>query len=622
MAGRIRDADIALVRERSPISEVVGAYVQLRSAGAGRLKGLCPFHEEKTPSFSINPSAGLYHCFGCGVGGDVIRFLRDVEHLTFVEAVERLAARAGIELTYEGGRGVARAEVSRRQRLLDAHAEAARFYAGCLDSAEAQPARRFLQERGFDRAAAQRFDVGFAPSGWDALTRHLLNQRFAVEDLVTGGLAKNSSRGSLIDRFRRRLLWPVRELGGAVVGFGARRLFDDDPGPKYLNTPETPIFHKGSLLYGADLARREIGTRYQAVVVEGYTDVMACHLAGVPTAVATCGTSFGPEHIGVLRRLLLDQDEFRSEVIFLFDGDEAGRAAALRAFKEDQRFVAQTFVTVERSGLDPCDLRRASGDAALRDLVARRVPLVEFVLRSVLAEFDLETAEGRTAALHETAPLVARIRDRALRPEYARRLAGWLGHPEPEPVLARVAELAGERPRATGKPPGRPARADGARSAGDEAAMAVEREAVKAAVQRPVLAGPAFDALDPAVFTSAQYRAVCGIIFASGGVTGAGDGAAWVDALSAQAPNDAARAVLTALAVEPLRFDGEDVEGYIAQVLDRLRELDVTRRTVELKSRLQRMNPIEQADRYNKLLGELVTLEQQRRALRERGVGG
>ncbi|MGZ6869178.1 MAG: DNA primase [Frankiaceae bacterium] len=617
MAGRIRDADIALVRERSPITDVVGAYVHLRPAGAGRLKGLCPFHEEKTPSFSINPLAGLYHCFGCGVGGDVIRFLRDIENLTFVEAVERLASRAGVELTYEGGRGVARAEVSRRQRLIDAHAEAARFYAGCLDNADALPARRFLQERGFDRAAAERFDVGFAPSGWDALTKHLMNMRFAADDLVAGGLAKYSSRGTLIDRFRRRLLWPVRELGGAVVGFGARRLFDDDPGPKYLNTPETPIFHKGSLLYGADLARRDIGTRYQAVVVEGYTDVMACHLAGVCTAVATCGTSFGAEHIGVLRRLLLDQDEFRSEVIFLFDGDEAGQAAALRAFKEDQRFVAQTFVAVEPSGLDPCDLRRVSGDAALRDLVARRVPLVEFVLRSVLARFDLETAEGRTGALHEAAPLVARIRDRALRPEYSRRLAGWLGYSDPEPVLTRVAELAGERPRAAGKPPGRAGRE--ARAA-DEAALAVEREAVKAAVQRPVLAGPAFDALDPAVFTAAQYRAVFGIIFSAGGVTTAGDSAAWVSALSEQAPNDSARGVLTALAVEPLRYDGDDVESYIAQVLDRLRELDVTRRTVELKSRLQRMNPIEQADQYNKLLGELLTLEQQRRALRERGV--
>ena len=617
MAGRIRDADIALVRERSPITDVVGAYVQLRPAGAGRLKGLCPFHEEKTPSFSINPLAGLYHCFGCGVGGDVIRFLRDIENLSFVEAVERLASRAGVELTYEGGRGVARAEVSRRQRLIDAHAEAARFYAGCLDSAEALPARRFLQERGFDRAAAERFDVGFAPSGWDALTKHLMNMRFAADDLVAGGLAKYSSRGTLIDRFRRRLLWPVRDLGGAVVGFGARRLFDDDPGPKYLNTPETPIFHKGSLLYGADLARRDIGTRYQAVVVEGYTDVMACHLAGVCTAVATCGTSFGAEHIGVLRRLLLDQDEFRSEVIFLFDGDEAGQAAALRAFKEDQRFVAQTFVAVEPSGLDPCDLRRVSGDAALRDLVARRVPLVEFVLRSVLARFDLETAEGRTGALHEAAPLVARIRDRALRPEYSRRLAGWLGYSDPEPVLTRVAEIAGERPRAAGKPPGR---AGGEGRAADEAALAVEREAVKAAVQRPVLAGPAFDALDPAVFTAAQYRAVFGIIFSAGGVTTAGDSAAWVGALSEQAPNDSARGVLTALAVEPLRYDGDDVESYIAQVLDRLRELDVTRRTVELKSRLQRMNPIEQADQYNKLLGELLTLEQQRRALRERGV--
>ncbi|HWH29106.1 MAG TPA: DNA primase [Mycobacteriales bacterium] len=612
MAGRIREDDIVLVRERAAIADVIGESVQLRPAGGGRLKGLCPFHDEKTPSFNVNPQLGFYMCFGCGESGDVISFVRNTEHLSFVETVERLAGRYGVQLRYEQGSAAAGRQASQRTRLVEAHRLAAQYYAEQLGSAEAALARQFLAERGFDQAAAESFGVGYAPRGWDALVKHLRAKGFSGEELVAGGLASEGRRGP-VDRFRGRLLWPIRELGGDVVGFGARRLYDDDNGPKYLNTSETPIYKKSAVLYGLDRAKKEIAKRRQAVVVEGYTDVMACHLAGVPTAVATCGTAFGTDHIAVLRRLLMDQDEMRGEVVFTFDGDAAGQKAALKAFGEEQRFVAQTFVAVSPDGMDPCDLRLARGDTAVSDLVAARTPLVEFAIRSVLAKYDLETVEGRVGALGEAAPLVGRLKDRALRPEYARRLAGWLGM-EVEPVLARVAELAGEprtpaQRRAAAPPPP------------DTAAVTAERELVKLAVQAPVLVAPQYDALGPEVFVHPGARAVHQLVLGAGGTASTAGGEAWVSALLRQAPDDSVRTAVTRLAVEAPLSDAEPDDRYAGAVLARVQELAAIRRAVELKQRLQRLNPVEEPEQYNRLFAELVQLEQTARALRERGIG-
>src|SRR3954468_11361432 len=531
--GRIRAADIALVRERSKIDEIVGEHLQLKRAGGGSLKGLCPFHDEKSPSFQVTPTRNLYHCFGCGVGGDVISFVQNIDHLSFSEAVELLAGRAGVQLRYEddGGRPTAgpdRAQAGQRARLGAANTAAAAFFAEQLGTPDAAPARQFLAERGFDRQVAIEFGCGFAPGGWDALTRHLRGKGFTQAELVTGGLAKESSRGTLIDRFHRRLVWPIRDITGDVIGFGARKLMDDDQGPKYLNTPETPLYKKSTVLYGIERAKRDIARRHQAVVVEGYTDVMACHLAGVTTAVASCGTAFGGEHISVLRRLLMDQDEFRGEVVYTFDGDAAGQAAAMKTFAEDQRFVGQTFVAVEPDGRDPCELRQAHGDAAVRDLVARRTPLIEFVLRTTLAGYDLDTVEGRVAALDKTAPLLAQIKDHALRPAYARRLAGLLGLPDETEVVARVRQLTGEgeqRPRSRPRAPQRTP---------DDAALEVEREAVKAALQCPEIAGPDFDAVEPSSYTSPDYAAVAAAVAGAGGAAGATTtGAAWLEEVAA-----------------------------------------------------------------------------------------
>src|SRR5262245_54565168 len=383
--------------------------------------------------------------------------MEKVDNLSFPEAVERLAARAGIELRYEQGGTVPGQEHSQRRRLLAAHQAAAAFYAERLHTPPAAPARAFLAERGFELADAERFGAGYAPAEWEALTRHLRGRGFTDAELLLAGLASQGRRGP-VDRFRGRLVWPIRDLTGDVIAFGARKLTAEDDGPKYLNTPETPLFKKSSVLYGADLAKRDIAHRRQAVIVEGYTDVMACHLAGVTTAVATSGTSFGEGHIAILRRLLMDDSQLRGEVVFTFDGDEAGRRAALRAFGMEERFVTQTFVAVQPDGLDPCDLRLKEGDAAVRDLVARRVPLYEFAVRAALSDYDLESAEGRIGALDAAARIVARIKDHALGKVYAIKVDRWLGLMDEELVLKRVAEhIPGRRGGDQGRtrPPGR-----------------------------------------------------------------------------------------------------------------------------------------------------------------------
>ncbi|MCS3842745.1 DNA primase [Microbacterium sp. AK031] len=436
---RIRQADVDEVKARTNIGDIVGERVALKSAGVGSLKGLCPFHDEKSPSFHVRPQVGYYHCFGCGESGDVYSFLREMDHVSFTEAVERLAGRIGYTLHYEDG-GAA-PETSGRSRLYAANAAAAEFFRSQLLSAEAETGRKFLGERGFDAGAAAHFGVGYAPRGWEGMMKALTAQGFTRDELLAAGLVSQGQRG-VYDRFRGRLVWPIRDVTGQTIGFGARKLYDDDQGPKYLNTPETIIYKKAQVLYGLDLAKRDIsrGDPRRVVVVEGYTDVMACHLAGLTTAVATCGTAFGAEHIKVLRRVMGD-DNASGEVVFTFDGDEAGQKAALRAFTEDDRFNAQTFVAVAPNGLDPCDLRLQRGDAAVRGLMDAKVPMFEFAIDRRLAGFDLATVEGQVGALRAAAPIVAEIRDRLLRPGYERVLARRLGM-DPTEVRAEVERAA------------------------------------------------------------------------------------------------------------------------------------------------------------------------------------
>jgi DNA primase len=682
MAGLIRREDIAAVRERARIDEVVGTYVTLKSAGVGSMKGLCPFHDERTPSFHVRPQLGLWHCFGCDEGGDVISFVQKIDHLPFTEAVEHLASKVGVQLRYEdGGPSRPREEPGRRQRLIDAHRVAEEYFAVQLDSPGAAPARQFLAERGFDRQAAATFGVGFAPQGWDNLLRHLRGRGFTEAELTASGLVSQGNRG-IYDRFRGRLVWPIRDITGETVGFGARRLLEEDQGPKYLNTPETALYKKSHVLYGLDLAKRAIAKERKVVVVEGYTDVMAAHLAGVSTAVATCGTAFGEDHIRIVRRLLGDSADsatgviFSSgathggEVIFTFDGDAAGQKAALRAFEEDQRFASQTFVAVGPDGLDPCDLRLQRGDAAVRDLVASRQPLFAFAIRSVLAQLDLATAEGRVAALRSAAPVVAGIRDRALRSEYARSLAGWLGMDE---VGVRRAVQAAERsgrPGSAGEEPsgrrtayagnhgGRPDGRAGEVRPGDnrfgsaaapvgnrhdgggagprpfreDPVAQLERQVLEVVLQLPQHAlGAGFDALAPDTFTVPAYRGVHDAIRAAGGTTAygqeverltaqgaggdvAGHAAAWWAEQVRENAVGPVSGVITELAVAPLPEDRpESLAGYAQGVLVALIRMGLTREIADVKGRLQRTDPTDPG--YGQIFADLMELENRRRSL-------
>ena len=615
MAGRIRREDVDLVRERTRIEEVVGEHVTLKTAGVGSMKGLCPFHDERSPSFHVRPGVGRYHCFGCGEDGDVFAFLEKVDGVTFVEAVERLAGRIGHQLRYEeGGAPRPQQDVGRRQRLLDAHRVAAEFYTEQLFTPGAEVGRRFLVERGFDRAAAATFGVGFAPAGWDALTRHLRGRGFTDDELVTGGLAsrgQNASRGPF-DRFRGRLVWPIRDTTGATIGFGARKLLEDDNGPKYLNTPDSPLYRKSSVLYGLDLAKRDVSRTKQVVVVEGYTDVMACHLAGVTTAVATCGTAFGSEHIAIVRRIMADDDARSGEVVFTFDGDEAGQKAALRAFEEDQRFVAQTFVAVEPGGLDPCDLRQTRGDEAVRELVAGRRPLFEFAIRSTLSGYDLDTAEGRVQALRAAAPVVAGIKDRSLRPEYARRLAGWLGM-EVEAVSRAVGSAGGGGGGGGGRSAAPLTRRPAAPPERDPV-FAAERQLLQVALQSPASVPADFDDLGPDAFAVPTHRAVHDAVRSLGGIAAAGPG--WVERVR-EAAGESVAGVVGELAVAPLpESSAEGAARLAADLLRRVLDRDLLRQEADLRGRAQRLEASGDAEAVAEAYAALFALAARRQQLR------
>ncbi|TFC96718.1 MULTISPECIES: DNA primase [Cryobacterium] len=619
MAGLIRQNDIEEVKARTNIADIVGDYVSLKSAGVGSMKGLCPFHDERSPSFHVRPQVGFYHCFGCGESGDVYSFLQKMDHVSFSEAVERLAGRVGIELHYEGGAGEA-PDHTNRARLYAANQAASDFFVERLGSAGALVGRAFLGERGFDSLAAARFGVGFAPKSWDELTNHLRGKGFSTEELTLSGLVTSGDRG-VYDRFRGRLVWPIRDITGQTIGFGARRLLDDDKGPKYLNTPETPIYHKSQVLYGLDLAKRDISRGHQVVVVEGYTDVMACHLAGVTTAVATCGTSFGVDHIKVLRRVLGD-DSGVGEVVFTFDPDAAGQKAAMRAFSEEQRFSAQTYVAVAPEGLDPCDLRLHRGDDAVRRLIDSKKPMFEFMIRQLLGQYNLDTVEGRVAALRAAAPIVGDIRDPALRPGYTHELARMLGMELGEVGRAVSAAVSRSRSSATTTVNG-PPRADEPAPREQPFSMLdlatdpvtrMERDGLMAMLQRPTLVGAPL--IQRAVQTHFSNSTLALVRDAIAATVPHHDAADWLDRIVAEVPPPVENLVKElAMASLPERSERE-VARYVRDITVALIHSDLLRQKAELLGRLQRADATNR-EVYVALQRELVRVEAERRNLRE-----
>jgi DNA primase len=585
-------------------------------------------------AFTLEDNILTGNCFGCQEGGDVITFLMKIDALSFSEAVERLADKSGVALQREDGEAPERPKGPQRGRLIEAHKHAQAFYADQLGSPDALVARQFLAERGFDKDAAETFGIGFAPRTGEALYRHLQQKGFSIEELTVGGLVAVGR--SPYDKFRGRLLWPIREPSGETIGFGARRIFDDDRiEAKYLNTAETPIYKKSHVLYGIDLARREIGRTSQAVIVEGYTDVMACHLSGVGTAVATCGTAFGDDHARVLRRFLHDHEEFRGEVIFTFDGDAAGQKAALRAFGGDQNFVSQTYVAVEPSGMDPCDLRMstddlATGEAAVRELVARRVPLYRFVIGNIIGKHDLDRADGRIDAMREAARVVASVRDQSKITAFAQEISKMIGgEVDPNAVLTEVRRAAqrppAERgPRAQASAPAAAAAAPARPATPDlrDPRFRLERELLKLVVQHPMGIGRLTGDIGPDDFTHPVYRGIWEAVTALGGpAQGSGD-PTWAGRLRDVATDPEVSSAVAALAVEPLLTPKQPDAAYVTHHVLRLLELTSARRIASVKSRLQRTNPVEEPEAYNRMFGELAALEQHRRGLRDQLVAG
>jgi DNA primase len=604
VAGRIRDESIAQVREATDAVVLVGEYVALRPAGGTRMKGLCPFHQEKTPSFTVDAAREHWYCFGCGEGGDVIDFLQKQQSLSFIEAVERLAQRAGIELQYQGRSAGERGSLGRKSRLVSAHAEAVEFYQrALLESPEARPARDYLRSRGFDRATAEHFRLGWAPEGsWEALVTHLRGKGFRPEELTEAGLARTGSRG-LRDSFHARVLFPIFDVGGDPVAFGGRLLTDGNgSAPKYVNTAETPIWYKGRALYALNWAKVPIVQAGFAVVVEGYTDVIACHRAGVPQAVATCGTALRGEHFKLLSR-------FTGKVVLAFDADAAGSKAAERGIGElvaAPEASLSAYVLTMPAGQDPADFVGQRGGDAFRELLDRAQPLVRWWLDWRLAQFDLRHPEGKARAARELLPILRSIPDTLQRTEYARSVVQRL-HLDEAQYLALVA---GQRPttaaQAASKAPPR-SRSPQAR---------IECEALKFALQHPEWAAEAAGRWEDDCFTTPATKASFAALAKAGGA------GAPLAAVLEVAANEGERRFLRGLAIEA--FAAEETRAYADEVFRRLEEFRLTRVIDQLKGTLQRMNPVEQPDEYTRFFEDLIALEARRRALREprsEGVG-
>ena len=614
MAGKISPRDIEEVKARVNIADVVGSYVALKPASAGSLKGLCPFHQEKSPSFNVRPLQGFYHCFGCGAGGDVYKFLQEMESLSFYEAVENLAGKVGYTLTYEAG--AQGPDQGQKSRIYEVNAAAAKYFQDQLMTDPAIPGRDFLKSRGFEKTAAEMFGVGFAPKGWNNLTDHLKSIGFTEEELITASLSSKGERG-LYDKFRGRLIWPIRDTSNQVIGFGARKLFDDDQGPKYLNTSETPVYHKSAVLYGIDLAKKEISKSQKVVVVEGYTDVMACHLAGVTTAVATCGTAFGDEHIRILNRMLSANVDNPAEVIFTFDPDEAGQKAAMRAFADADKFHANSFIAVGPDGLDPSDLRVQKGDEAVTLMIENKKPIYEFAIKQKMKNFNLDSVEGRVGAARASASVIATIRDSALRSVYIRELANWVNLD-----LSEVSALVDRAIKEKVVSAVAPLRQDSIPEAPVETAFQApdlkdpavrfERQLLEVLVQQPTMvAAEDLMQLSSGDFLAGAHGAIAKAIYSA--LEHRSD-TNWLPRI-AEALEPALHSALRSLAATELPARNEqELERYVAGVVNAGFIALLTRQKLSMQAVLRQLDPAETAQ-IEQLQRELISVEERRRKL-------
>ncbi len=600
MQGRIRNDDVALVRDSARIDQVVSEYLSIKSAGGGSLKGLCPFHDEKTPSFHVTPSRGLWYCFGCGEGGDVIAFLQKVDNLSFVEAVEKLANKFNIELRFEQGSSNISDNRNQKNKIFEINRLTKEFYQKFLSNPEAEIGRNFLKSRGFDKNSADKFSIGFAPNSWDSLTKNLSAQGFNEDELILAGVAISGQKG-VYDRFRNRLIWPIHDTNGQVVGFGARKMTDEDQGPKYLNTPETLVYKKSQVLYGINLAKKKIAQEKTAIVVEGYTDVMAFHEAGIENTVATCGTAFGEDHARILKRLISEDDQVSGKVIYTFDGDAAGQKAAMRAFDLESIFSSQSYIAVAPQGMDPCDLRLNKGNESLKILIDSSIPLFEFVIKTFVKDFDLTNAEGRINALSKITPVLQSIKNKLLQKEYIKLSANWLGL-DLETIEESLANKQVKKPLDLKQPVDTPT-----------VERKIQREVLKVVFQYPLLSKSWLGQLNQEYFSYPPYREVYEKI-----VEFEIDNNL-ASRIVSEIENETIKKGVSSLAVEPFNFEVD--QNYVDSVFSRLLEFGATVQIEELKSRLQREQDQLSASEQSEIFKELMNLEEYRRALRDHAIG-
>lgn len=617
MAGRIVKDDIDALRVQADIVAVVGEYTTLKRAGRS-FKGLCPFHTERTPSFTVTPDGNFYNCFGCGVSGDLYDFLMRIEGLAFPEAVESLARRSGFQLRYEQMSAREQRALGERSRLVAATGAARDFLVERLYSDEGKVARDYLRSRGFTRADAEAFEVGFAPNRFDAMTRALADAGIPEDDLITAGLSARTDRGGLRDRFRGRLMFPIHDPSGDVIGFGGRVLPELDYGgfdpPKYLNSTETPLYRKTRVLYGIRQARSDIVRAEQVLVCEGYTDVMALHQAGVANAVATCGTAVGVEHLRMLAR-------YAQRVVLAFDADAAGVKAAERAWEAARELEADgdgarldLRVLVLPEGRDPADLVADVGADGVASALAAATPVVPFVLRHHLADADLDSEGGRAAALREALTVLGRERDPELRREWARtEIAERIGYAYgfvTETAARLGVQLDAHEGIAT-----RWTRED--RDAGavgpplTAARARLERAALRALLQYPDRVPDEAAELTEEDLTHPDARSVLRAMRAAGGV------GAPVPAIVEAAEDDRIRGLVRSLALED-DPEAEDDEVRDAVVAGRVRHLLVDRVDAQaraLRDELAQLNHATDPDRIREVQRSLSVLQQRRRAL-------
>jgi DNA primase len=616
VAGRIVREDVEALRRQADIVQVVGDYTTLKRAGKD-FKGLCPFHSERTPSFHVAPGDNFFHCFGCGASGDLYDFLQRIEGLDFPESVEALARRVGYTLRYEELTAKDRRALGQRTKLVDVTRAALEFFRAQLYAEDGRVARDYLKERGFGRDDADRFELGYAPNEWDRLSLSLRDAGIRQEDLIETGLSVRNDRGGLRDRFRGRLIFPIHDPGGDVIGFGGRVLPGLDYGgfdpPKYLNSAETPLYRKSRVLYGVPQARPDIVRAETVLICEGYTDVMALHQAGFGNAVATCGTAVGVEHLRSVAR-------YADRVVFAFDGDAAGVKAAERAWEAAVELAStsgsgtalELRVLSLPDGQDPADAARELGADGMRALVDDALPVVPFVLRHRLADADLATEAGRTAALHEALSILKREPDPDLRREWARtEVAAAIGLAYD--FVARSAARQGiDLDRHEGVATSARQRPDGtdatsARTRLDRAQVQRERAVLRVALRTPELLPDEWYELTEDDLTHPVARAIFATLSRAGGA-----GVDLHDVLE-EAEDDDLRATIRGLAVEdePVPVDAETAAWRVRTLVAQRVEQEAQR----LRERLHTLHHVRDRDELVEVQRQLAALEHRRREL-------